>query len=557
MARRLHLTLAQLNPTVGDIKGNIQLIRETYLAHKDQTDLIIFSEMIVSGYPTEDLVLKPFFIDRVMDDVKAFAPDISGQSAAILISAPWRGDDGKIYNAALLIHDGKIQEMRFKHNLPNYGVFDEMRVFASGPLPVPIVFKGAQLGVLTCEDMWYPTVAKHLKDSGAEILVIPNGSPYEIKKNHLRHDIAQMRVAETGLPLIYVNQIGGQDELVFDGASFILNNQGEIMTEMPSHQTAIAASVWEQDGYGAWHVTSFDKTAKPFDGLESIYQTLVLGLKDYVNKNGFKGVVFGMSGGIDSALSAAIAVDALGADRVKSFMMPSRYTSTDSLEDAAACAKALGIEHKNQTIVPALDAFHEMLKDHTNDKTPGITFENIQARARGMFLMAISNATGYMVLSTGNKSEMSVGYATLYGDMCGGYNVLKDVYKMTVFALAEWRNQYVPQNAKGPSGLVIPERIITKPPSAELRPDQKDEDSLPPYAVLDDILQCLVEKEMGVGEIVARGHKIEVVNRVWKLLDLAEYKRRQAAPGVKISSKAFGRDRRYPITSKFVDLIMK
>lgn len=554
MARQLHITLAQLNPTVGDIRGNLDKIKAVYEEHRAKTDLIVFSEMIVSGYPTEDLVMKPFFIDHVMDNVNAFVKTVTSDSAAVLISAPWRGEDGRVYNAALLVHDGVIKDVRYKHNLPNYGVFDEVRIFASGPLPTPMIFKGVQLGVLTCEDMWFPEVSGALAKAGAEILVIPNGSPYELDKTHVRHDIAAARARETGLPLIYVNQVGGQDELVFDGASFMVDKNGALIAEMPSHREWVTSCIWEQDGYGAWHCTQPFDAPVPYEGLHSVYQTLMLGLRDYVNKNRFPGIVLGMSGGIDSALSAAIAADALGPDRVRCVMMPSRYTSSDSLDDAAACSGALGIRHDTQTIVPAIDAYNEMLKQFTDAKTPGITFENIQARARGMLLMAISNATGAMVLSTGNKSEMSVGYATLYGDMCGGYNVLKDVYKMTVFALAEWRNNNVPEGALASGGEVIPTRIITKPPSAELRPDQKDEDSLPPYPQLDDILLCLVEKEMAISDIVARGHALETVNRIWKLLDLAEYKRRQAAPGVKISSKAFGRDRRYPITSKFVNV---
>ena len=553
MTKIFTITMAQLNPTVGDIVGNIKKISDVYNAHKKTSDLIAFTEMIVSGYPTDDLVLKPFFIDRVMKAVEDLAKTVDGSSAGILISAPWR-DSGKVYNAALLLHDGKIQAVRFKHHLPNYGVFDEVRVFAAGDLPVPVEFKGAKLGILTCEDMWFADVAGNLAKNGAEILIVPNGSPYEVDKIHLRYDIARDRVRETGLPLIYINQIGGQDELVFDGASFALDQTGKILTQLPSHSEYVSTLIWQRDE--KWVCKSFEAPAPLYEGSEQIYQTLVLGLRDYVNKNGFPGVLLGMSGGIDSALSAAIAVDALGAARVRCYMMPSPYTSQDSVSDAAECAKLLGIAHQTVSIEPAMQAFGSMLKSAANENK-GITAENIQSRARGMFLMAVSNTTGYMVLSTGNKSEMSVGYATLYGDMCGGFNALKDVYKMTVFELCKWRNQCQPQGALGPAGRVIPERIITKPPSAELRPDQKDEDSLPPYPILDDILFSLVEKEMNLAEIVAKGYPLETVNRVWKLLDRAEYKRRQACPGVKISGKAFGRDRRYPITNKFTDLITK
>ena len=566
------ITLAQLNPTVGDIPGNIKKIKDVYAKHKSQADLIVFTEMVVVGYPTDDLILKPTFIDYVMKDVEALAKEIDDSGAGLLISAPWR-ENGKVYSAAMLLHGGKIVAKRFKHHLPNYGVFDEVRVFTAGELPVPVEFKGTKLGVMTCEDMWFPDVTANLKKNGAEILLVPNGSPYEVGKTHVRQQIAEQRVKESGLPLVYVNQIGGQDELVFDGASFVLDNKGKVLTQLPSHVEYTTTTIWDVTsplptgegqgeglhypsghpspqpspvGRGSFVCKSCETTHEPYSGSESIYQTLVLGLRDYVNKNGFPGILLGMSGGIDSALSAAIAVDALGADRVQCYMMPSPYTSQDSLDDAAECSKLLGIKHGSVSIKPAMEAFDVMIKNATTENSKGLAAENIQARARGVFLMAMSNASGYMVLSTGNKSEMSVGYATLYGDMCGGYNVLKDVYKMTVFELCRWLNQ---------QKYVIPERIITKPPSAELRPDQKDEDSLPPYKVLDDILYCIIEDEMDVAAIVARGHDLATVNRVWKMLDRAEYKRRQACPGVKISRKAFGRDRRYPIVNKFTDVV--
>lgn len=549
----LTLTLAQLNPTVGDIAGNIEKIKSVYTQHKDTADLIVYSEMIVSGYPTDDLVLKPFFIDRVMQAIEQLAKEVDGTGAGLLVSAPWR-DQGKVYNTALLLHDGKIIAKRFKHHLPNYGVFDEMRVFAKGDLPKPVTFKGAKLGILTCEDMWFPDVVDYLKQNGAEILLVPNGSPYELDKTHIRLEQARARITESGLPLIYVNQVGGQDELVFDGASFALDHTGKLCIQMPSHEEYVTSTIWEQDNNRIWNCKSFEAPQTLYEGNESIYQSLILGLRDYVNKNGFPGVLIGMSGGIDSALSAAIAVDALGSDRVHCYMMPSPYTSQDSLDDAAACSKLLGVAHDSLSIEPAMKAFDQILSETANQNIAGVTAENIQARSRGLILMALSNATGNMVLSTGNKSEMSVGYATLYGDMCGGFNVLKDVYKMTVFELCRWRNQTMPKGASGPEGRVIPERIITKPPSAELRPDQKDEDSLPPYPELDDILHCLIEHEMDIDKIVDRGHSLDIVNKIWKLLDRAEYKRRQAPPGVKITHKAFGRDRRYPIVNKFTSL---
>ncbi len=552
MTGNLTLTMAQLNPTVGDIAGNIKKISDVYHQHKKTSDIIVYSEMIVSGYPTDDLVLKPFFIDRVTESVTKLAQEIDGSGAALLISTPWR-EDGKVFNAALLLHDKKILAVRAKHHLPNYGVFDEVRVFTPGALPAPIEFKGVKLGVLTCEDMWFPDVTAHLKQSGAEILIVPNGSPYEVDKSHVRINHARDRVKETGLPLVYVNQVGGQDELVFDGASFALDHGGKILTQLPSHEEYVSTLLWAKEEKN-WICKSFEAPHTLYSGSEEIYQTLVLGLRDYVNKLGFPGVLLGMSGGIDSALTAAIAVDALGADRVRTIMMPSPYTSQESLDDASECSNLLGIKHQTVAIEPSMKAFDQMLRQDPSQPLEDLTAQNIQARTRGMLLMAMSNTTGFMVLSTGNKSEMSVGYATLYGDMCGGFNALKDVYKMTVFELCKWRNQCHPRNAKGPAGRVIPERIITKPPSAELKPGQKDEDNLPPYPVLDDILYCLVEKEMNVAEIVAKGHSAETVNRVWKMLDRAEYKRRQACPGVKISRKAFGRDRRYPIVNKFTQI---
>jgi NAD+ synthase len=552
MLKNFTITLAQLNPTVGDIAGNIKKILDVYAQHRETSDLIVYTEMGVTGYPTDDLVLKPFFIDCVMKDIQKLALLIGGEGAGILIGTPWR-EEGHVYNAVLLLHDGRIVEKRYKNHLPSYGVFDEVRIFSAGELPQPVEFKGVKLGVMVCEDMWYPDVTAHLKKAGAEILIIPNGSPYEEGKTHVRLSHAVGRVKESGLPLVYVNQIGGQDELVFDGASFVLDSAGKISTQLPAHCVYVTTTLWEKAE--SWICKSFEAPHTLAGGFQSVYEALMLGLRDYVDKSGFPGVLLGMSGGIDSALSAAIAVDALGADRVRTFMMPSPYTSQESLDDAAACSGLLGIVHGSVSITPAMGAFDEMLKEGATPNI-GTTAENIQARARGMLLMALSNATGFMVLSTGNKSEMSVGYATLYGDMCGGFNVLKDVYKTAVFALAKWRNETYPDHALGPRGCVIPERIITKPPSAELRPGQKDEDSLPPYTVLDDILHCLVEEEMSFEGITARGHAPEIVKRVWKMLDRAEYKRRQACPGVKISSKAFGRDRRYPIVNKFMDIVV-
>ena len=548
MAGKLKIGLAQIDPTVGDVAGNLELIRRCHAKGADAgCDLVVFSELVVSGYPPEDLVLKPIFLDAVEDAVMLLAAETLGQPA-LLVGAPWRVD-GAGRNAALVLADGKLAAVVSKHHLPNYGVFDELRVFAPGPLPEPVELMGVKLGIMVCEDMWRQGPAGALKDKGAELLVVINGSPFEAEKPEERMGLARERVAETGLGLIYLNQVGGQDELVFDGASFVLGPEGELRTRLAPFAEDFRAV--EFSGTKGVLDCPPGPLAEAGDGLAAIYKAMVLGLRDYVNKNSFPGVLIGLSGGIDSALSALVAVDALGAGRVHCVMMPSPYTSRDSLEDAAARARALGIRLDSVAIDPAMAAFDGMLKDAFAGHEPDTTEENIQARARGIILMALSNKFGSMVLSTGNKSEMSVGYATLYGDMCGGYSVLKDVYKTTVTALSRWRNEEKPEGALGPDGAVMPERIITKPPSAELKPDQTDQDSLPPYDVLDDILHCLIEGDMAIAEIVARGHDRDLVMRVWRMVNIAEYKRRQSPPGVKITRRSFGRDRRYPITNSF------
>ncbi len=553
MTNSLKFYLAQCNPTVGDIKGNMALIRKARAdAAAAGADLAVFSELVVCGYPPEDLVLKPFFQDRVEAAVYELARDTADGGPGMLVSAPWRQEDG-LYSAAILLDGGEISAIRMKYDLPNYSVFDEKRVFKAGPLPGPMPFRDVRLGVMTCEDMWQPDVTECLEESGAEMLVVLNGSPFENDKTDIRMQLATQRVTESGLPLVYVNQVGGQDELVFDGASFVLNADRSVAIWMPSFRESGQLTDWTR-GEEGWVCVQGERTLPPEDE-KSVYRAMCLGLADYVRKNGFPGVIIGLSGGIDSALTAAVAVDALGPDKVHCVMMPSPYTSIESLEDAAACAKALGVRLDEVGIEPAMKAFGEMMAPVFGDRGPDITEENVQARSRGIILMALSNKLGHMLLTTGNKSEMSVGYATLYGDMAGGYSALKDVYKTEVFKLSRWRNANRPGDFLGPGGEVIPERIITKPPSAELRPDQKDEDSLPPYDVLDDILRCLIEGEMGLDEITARGHKPELVQRVWRMLDIAEYKRRQAPPGVKITSRAFGRDRRYPITNNFTKIL--
>jgi NAD+ synthase len=548
---RLTIAIAQLDPTVGDIAGNLAKLRQAMDdAAQQGADLVVATELYVAGYPPEDLILKPAFVAACQAAVQKFAKE-TARGPAVILGTPWR-QDGKLYNAAALLESGWIGALRFKHELPNYGVFDEKRVFAAGPAPGPISFHGVRLGLMICEDMWTPAATEALQESGAQLLIVINGSPYESQKVDERLTLATARVTESGLPLLYVNQVSGQDELVFDGASFALDAKGELCVQAPNWLETIIPTAWHRGADDIWTVES-GKLVSPSEGLEATYQAMVLGLRDYVQKNQFPGVVLGLSGGIDSALSAAVAVDALGPERVHCVMMPSPYTSQESVDDASEVAQLLGVDLKIISIEPAMQAFEAMLRLTFEGRDKDITEENIQSRARGMTLMALSNKFGWMVLSTGNKSEMSVGYATLYGDMCGGYAVLKDVYKMTVFALSGWRNRARPDNLLGPMGAVMPERVITKPPSAELKPNQTDQDTLPPYKVLDAILECLIEKELTVPEIVAKGHDEATVRVVWRMLDRAEYKRRQAPPGVKLTRRAFGRDRRYPITNGFQD----
>ena len=552
------IALAQLNPVVGDIAGNLARARAARAKVQRElggADVILFSELFIVGYSPEDLVLKPALQEDARAAVEELARDTADGGPAVLMGAPWV-EDGKLYNAVLLLDGGRIAGRSFKVDLPNYGVFDEKRVFAPGPSPRPMTIRGVQLGVPICEDIWKQEVTASLADTGAEILCVPNGSPFEAGKEDVRLKLGASRVAESGLPLIYLNQLGGQDEVVYDGASFVLNADQAIAVALPGWVERVAVTDWERDANGKWRCAPGDTPDERYvaeDRSSQVYHAMMLALRDYVNKNRFPGVVLGLSGGIDSALSAAVAVDALGAERVRCVMLPSRYTSRESLEDADACARMLGVHYETIEIEGAVAAMGETLAPAFAGTQTDTTEENIQSRLRGVILMAISNKFGPMVLTTGNKSEMSVGYATLYGDMCGGYNVLKDIYKTEVFRLSHWRNARSPAGALGPQGRVIPERIIEKPPSAELRANQTDQDSLPPYEVLDGILECLVERECSFEDTVARGYDPAIVKRVEHLLYISEYKRRQAPPGVKISSRNFGRDRRYPITNAFRD----
>jgi NAD+ synthase len=548
MADTLKITLAQLNQSVGDLAGNAAAM----LAARERaktSDLIVFPELQLIGYPPEDLILKPALIERAAAELDKLAAATASPGPAMLVGSVFVRD-GALHNGVALLDQGRVAAVRFKHELPNYGTFDEVRLFQPGPLPEPIVFKGTMIGVPICEDIWQPDVCKHLADFGAELFICVNGSPYEIDKDTLRIDgVAKRRAAATSLPLAYLNRVGGQDELVFDGASFVVNGDGSLAVQMKDWEEQEVTTSWTKTANG-WRCDR-GEIASLAQHPEDVYSAMVLAVRDYVDRNNFPGVVLGLSGGIDSAICAAIAADALGPERVHCVMLPSRFTSQESLDDSAECARMIGCRLDTIPIQPAVAGFDLMLSGSFADTKVDITEENLQSRIRGVTLMALSNKFGSMLLTTGNKSEMSVGYATIYGDMAGGYNPLKDAYKMTVFAISEWRNRHKPKIGLGPDGAVIPQNIIAKPPSAELRPDQKDSDSLPSYDVLDAILLGLVEHEESVEQLVSEGFDRDTVIRIERLLHLAEYKRRQAPPGVKLGSRNFGRDRRYPITHAF------
>ncbi len=548
MTDRLRIAIAQTSQRVGDLIGNADAMLD-WRAQAEGADLIIFPEFQLIGYPPEDLVLKPALIRRAEEQLERLVKATADGGPAMIVGSV-RQEGGKLYNVLNLLDGGQLVGFTRKHELPNYGTFDEKRWFTPGPMPEPIDWRGIRLGLPICEDIWFPPVCAHLKERGAELFISPHGSPYEIEKDDIRTgEVGSKRVAETGVPLIFLNRVGGQDELVFDGASFVLNGDGTLAHQLPDWEEALVMSDWTR-GPDGWRCAEGE--IHPLDPYPAdVYHAMIIGLRDYVNANRFPGVVLGLSGGIDSALSAAVAVDALGPDRVWCVMMPSRFTSQESLDDAEACARMLGVRLDTIPIGPAVGAFAEMLAPSFEGRQPDLAEENIQSRIRGVTLMALSNKFGPMLLTTGNKSEMSVGYATIYGDMAGGYSVLKDAYKTTVFELSRWRNANRPVLALGGDGPVMPERVIDKPPSAELRDDQKDSDSLPPYDVLDPILHGLVEEEFSVGDLVERGFDRDIVARIERLLHVAEYKRRQAPPGVKLGKRNFGRDRRYPITHAF------
>jgi NAD+ synthase len=544
---QLTIALTQLNPTVGDITGNLARIRKTRdEAAALRVDLLVLPELAVVGYPPEDLVLRPSVVAACHAAVDCLVRE-SQSGPALVVTTPWQ-KDGLVYNAAIVIDKGSTA-IRFKSDLPNYGVFDEKRVFAAGPLPDPVNFRGVRIGVPICEDIWTPNVAAHLAKSGAELLLVPNGSPFETGKFSARLELARSRARETGLPLAYVNQIGGQDELVFDGRSFVLDGKGRLVRLMPGWEETSDVARWTRTSVG-WTCDP-GVVDPPGEQIEDVYSALIVGLRDYVGKNGFPGIVLGLSGGVDSALSAAIAVDALGPERVLGVRLPSPFTSALSMDEAQHTADRLGIHLQTVPIETVMTGAESTLAPVFEGRARDVSEENLQARIRGLLLMALSNKFGLMLLTTGNKSEMSVGYATLYGDMCGGFSVLKDIYKTDVYRLARWRNTHRPRCAHGPAGEVIPEATLTRPPTAELRPNQTDQDSLPPYDQLDEILKGLIEQERPVDELAASVAPRDIVSRVQQMLYTAEYKRRQAPPGVKVSRRSFGRDRRYPITNRF------
>ena len=549
MVQKLNICLAQSAARCGDLAHNAALVRRIALENS-AADLVVFPELHLCGYPPEDLVRKPAFIEACHAALLQLASDLEGLPT-VLVGTPWQ-HEGKLYNAMAFLSGGKIEALRFKNALPNYGVFDEKRVFDAGPLPRPIELKGIKIGVPICEDIWEDgDVVAHLVANGAELLIVPNGSPFEADKLQLRQAVAKARVQESGLPLLYLNRVGGQDELVFDGASFALCGDGGEVCQLAAFEEDTASLEWKQTEFG-WRCDNGTYAALP-DDTARLYSACCLGLRDYVAANGFKNVLLGLSGGIDSALVAALCVDALGSSHVSCIMLPSEFTSQASLEDAEACAAALHVSYEIMPLTPLFDAAEKAVQPSLAGKARGLTLENLQSRLRGTLLMALSNQSDAMLVTTGNKSEMAVGYATLYGDMNGGFNPIKDLYKTIVYKLAEWRNAHVPKIGLGPSGIVIPLRILRKAPSAELRAGQTDQDSLPPYDILDAILCRLIEQEKPAKRIADEGFDPVIVAHVEKLLLVSEFKRRQAPPGVKLTSRSFGRDRRYPISNGFIE----
>ena len=548
MVTKLKIALAQLNPLVGDVIGNTKKLIDVRSKLDEDIDILVAPELYISGYPIDDLVLREDFLDLVEKELNNLAKITTDNKSAIIVGAP-RKDGGSIRNSVFVMEKGEIISIKDKYELPNTGVFDEQRIFEKGPLENCVKIKGVNVGLPICEDIWKETVLKKLSQSGAEIIIAINASPFTISKYDERNDIALSRAKETKLPIVYLNRTGGQDELIFDGSSFSLNHDGKKFSSLEEFKEDISIINFSKNN-GKW--TGHGNVKKNSSQSERLYKALVVGLRDYVKNNKFSGVVLGLSGGIDSALVAALATDAFGSKFVQAIMLPSPYTGEESLKDARDSATLLNIKYSNLKISEAMKVVDEILGDFKGPNfTAGITEENIQSRLRGLLLMALSNRYGYMVLATGNKSEYAVGYSTLYGDMCGGFAPIKDVWKTDVFKLCEWRNKNFSDLFKGPKGKVIPDNIIKKAPTAELRDNQKDTDSLPEYNVLDEILKGLVEEEISVEKIVKKGFDKKVVEKTAQLLAKSEYKRFQAAPGPKVTNKAFGRDRRFPLTSGF------
>ena len=548
MDKKLKIALAQLNPLVGDVAGNIEKLISIRSKLSNDIDILVAPELYVSGYPIDDLVLREDFLSLVDKEINKLVKSTNDNKSAIIVGAP-RKDGKNIKNSVFVIENGKIVSIKDKYELPNTGVFDEQRIFQQGSLENCVNIKGVEIGLPICEDIWEKTVLQKLTKSGAEIVIAINASPFTILKNKERNEIVSLRVQENKLPIVYLNRTGGQDELIFDGSSFGLNFDGKKFYSSSEFKEEISIIDFQKQN-GKW--VGKGKLNGSSSSEERLYKALVLGLRDYVNNNKFSGVVLGLSGGIDSALVAAVATDAFGPDLVQAIMLPSPYTGNESLNDAKETAQLLNINYSNLKINDAMKIVENILGDFKGPSfKSGITEENIQSRLRGLLLMALSNRYGYMVLATGNKSEYAVGYSTLYGDMCGGFAPIKDVWKTDVFKLSEWRNNNFSDLFKGPKGKVIPDNIINKPPTAELRENQKDTDSLPEYNILDEILKGLVEEEISVEKIVSKGFDKKIVEKTAQLLARSEYKRFQAAPGPKVTSKAFGRDRRFPLTSGF------
>jgi NAD+ synthase len=551
MPASFRLTLAQLNPVLGALSANADMARAAWAAGRDAgADMVALTEMFITGYQTQDLITKPAFIRAAVAQIEGLAADCAN-GPALGIGGPHIGEDGRLYNAYYVLQGGKIAAVVRKHDLPNDGVFDEKRIFASAPLQGPYAIGPLRIGTPICEDAWHPEVAETLAETGAQILLVPNGSPYHRGKQDVRLNLMVARVIETGLPLVYLNMVGGQDDQVFDGASFVLTAQGALAAQLPQFETAITHIDFNETPQG-WVPRAGALAALP-DTLEADYTAMVLSLRDYMGKTGFKKAVLGLSGGVDSALVAAIAADALGPENLRCVMLPSRYTSAASLEDATAVARAIGCRLDTVPITGAQEASLAALGPLFAGTPEGLTEENLQSRLRGLLLMALSNKFGEMLLTTGNKSEMAVGYCTIYGDMNGGYNPLKDLYKTRVFEICRWRNAHHRAFMLAPAGTLIPPSVIDKPPSAELRENQRDDDSLPPYPVLDAILEGLVDRDCALADLVAQGFDAATVARIQHLLYLAEYKRYQSPPGTRLSPRAFGTDRRYPIVNRWRD----